>query len=147
MKEAQASRHHRLHSRGDSRLGRKLHLVYDCCPYYHRNTISFPSAIFQECSGESVGEMADPRQMWENLQKGLARAQQSGQRCVYAKSGSSGTSRLNGRQVWRRWRRCSTPSRSGRRLGRITRTRRRRLALQQRSLQRYVPPHQSFPSI
>lgn len=29
--------------------------------------------------------MADPRQMWENLQKGLARAQQSGQRLVYKK--------------------------------------------------------------
>jgi hypothetical protein len=35
------------------------------------------------CWERRAEKMADPRQMWENLQKGLARAQQTGQRLVY----------------------------------------------------------------
>ena len=39
--------------------------------------------------------MADPRQMWENLQKGLARAQQSGQRSVNINNIGRRASKLN----------------------------------------------------
>jgi hypothetical protein len=77
--------------------GKKLDFYTILSLRYHHNAIPSRLTISQEYCGGRAGKMADPRQMWENLQKGLARAQQSGQRSVNINHKSWRLSKLNRR--------------------------------------------------
>jgi hypothetical protein len=81
MRVAQASRIIDLDLH--SRLGKKAPTVHDSITYSISVLLASILPSSRSAREGIAGKMADPRQMWENLQKGLARAQQSGQRLVY----------------------------------------------------------------